>query len=273
VHVRIDNFGGLVLTKDEKKGPFWTALKAENCDIQSGSIDVAYSLDPASEAALNGAAPVKTLYHLDGATFLQWADDIDIARSPLADNSSKRIYFTGEECPKATDFSPGARRRQPYPARALRARDPGAAEDPMIIAAVGGGNREDRAYVHTWVSAWGEESAPSSPSKYRVELGGRHGQRAQHRCTSRVFRSGMTGMLTCTVHLRCRRAWRAALHHAGGQRQRRSRPGDRISFDQAARNETVGKYQGWLVSAVSNVVPNTIDIAANMWDASPRAGS
>lgn len=103
--VKIDNFGGLNLKKDPKKGPFWSALKAENCFLDGNSLDVFYALNTASAANLNGAIARNTIYNLDGTTFLEWTQDVDVAASPLADKATKRVYYTGDGEPRATNLS------------------------------------------------------------------------------------------------------------------------------------------------------------------------
>lgn len=161
--LRIENFGGLVLTKDEKKGPFWTALKAANCDVQSGSIDVAYNIDTATAVAGAGAGAQKKVFNISGATFLEWTTAIQIAISPLADNSTKRIYFTGAGVPQVTDFALATTGAAPYPKRSYVL---GLPVPPKLVSGVSTGGVapvEDRGYTYTLVSPWGEESAPALP--------------------------------------------------------------------------------------------------------------
>lgn len=164
MQIRIDNFGGLVLTKDPKKGPFWTALKAANCDVQSGSVDTTYNLDTATAAALTGSVGRKKIYNVSGTTFLEWSQDVNIAASPLADNSSKRIYYTGDGVPQVTDLAIATTGTAPYPVRSFVLGMPIPLGMQFATSSGGAAPLEDRGYLYTIVSPWGEESAPSLPT-------------------------------------------------------------------------------------------------------------
>src|SRR5258706_16088004 len=145
--VAIATFGGVVLTKDAKKGPFWTALQAVNCDIQSGSIDVAYVLSNDDRAQLVGNVPKKTLNNITGATFLEWSVDVDVVRSLLANNSSNRVYYAGDDIPKVTDraLAPGG--PPPFPAVAYTLGLPIPPDIVRVTEVVATGNPETRAYL------------------------------------------------------------------------------------------------------------------------------
>jgi len=134
------------------------------------------------------------MYRLEDAGgteyWLTWDSDVDVVRGPVADPTGqiKRIYFTSDEfeprvatlemASEGTDTVDGS---DIYPASYG---DTGTnyplawyvlgVHEPVLALVVGSpsggtGTDEERAYVYTYVSPWGEESAPSPPSN--IETG------------------------------------------------------------------------------------------------------
>jgi len=119
-----------------------------------------------------GSAPtVKTLYRSSAGKYIAWAGDVNVARSPTPDDGLERIYWTGESAPKmasVTNIIAGM-------GSAMMAFVPSGLTNtlgvPAPTAAISGtvsgsgtGTALARQYVYTWVTTYGEESAPSSPS-------------------------------------------------------------------------------------------------------------
>jgi hypothetical protein len=270
VQVRIDNFGGLVLTKDQKKGPFWTALKATNCDIQSGSIDLAYSLDTAVAVNLTGASPRRTIYNIDGSTFLEWEGDIDIARSPLADNTSRRVYFTGEYEPRVTDLAMAIAGNAPYPAKAyVLGITIGTAVFNMQT--VGGSGSETRAYVYTFVSPWGEEGPPSAPASIATASAGPPvltlrglGVTTRRYSSAPAAPQGITAAITF-IGAPAPGFLRINFTDVGYQADFRA--GDRLYFyGLPTIPGEEGFHEGFAISNVDSTGNGSVDIAANCWN-------
>lgn len=171
MQIRVDNFGGVILTKDAKKGPFYSALQASNALVEAGDVDVTYSLDftSAQDVPL-GSTPMKTLYNITGSQFCMWTTDVDVVYSPIADNSLRRIYYTGDGVPKTTDAGLATLNNAPLfpqifytfgiPIPKNFANSPGAV---VLAVTSGAAPVETRAYTYTFVSPWGEESAPCDP--------------------------------------------------------------------------------------------------------------
>lgn len=178
--IRVDNFGGVVQTKDQKKAPFFTAVQASNCDVLNASIEEAYVLDPASEAVIVGFAGRKSIYNIGGSSFLDFAGDVNVVPSPIADKSTKRVYYTGDGPPKATDLLFATYGTLPYPTACFTLGYPipkdfnNSSPAITIALAVNGGAAPDetRAYVYTTVSPWGEESAPCNPIQTKGHIDG-----------------------------------------------------------------------------------------------------
>lgn len=69
----------------------YEASVADNCDFAYGELR-------ATRGGLffrNLANTAKSLYTEDGLTFYSWTDDVDAVRSPLANDTFNRMYFTG----------------------------------------------------------------------------------------------------------------------------------------------------------------------------------
>lgn len=104
----------------------------------------------------------------DTQYWFHWTTDVDVAKGPIANDTSERTYFTGDGAyPKATDntlaLSGGSnypmtwrRLGVPQPAMAAMATVSGAPEEGTVP--------ETRVYTYTWVNSWGEESEPAAPS-------------------------------------------------------------------------------------------------------------
>ncbi len=123
--------------------------------------------NPLGVATIPGSR--QTIYRMgrdapsDATYWLSWAGDVDVARSLTADDASERTFWTGDGAPKWTDNTIGLS-AAPYPttARTLGVPPPNAVP---IVAIVGGSAAAvTRYYVWTWVTAKGEESAPSPVS-------------------------------------------------------------------------------------------------------------
>lgn len=84
--------------------------------------------------------------------------DVDIVRSPLVNDNFDRYYWAGDGAPKYNTFD---RLRNDNPEFLLGVPTPTA--EPTVTP-VNAGDDSTRSYVYTFVSDYGEESAPSPPS-------------------------------------------------------------------------------------------------------------
>lgn len=114
-----------------------------------------------------GGAQRLSLYRMGRALasdvnyWLSWLTDVDVVRSLLADDTTERIYYTGDGVPKTTD-NVLALATAPYPTafRTLGVPAPSGVIGLAVLAA-GAGTIETRTYVDTFVTDRGEESAPN----------------------------------------------------------------------------------------------------------------
>lgn len=136
------------------------AQQASNCKITSGRLDPLKGL---STVHTSLADTITTMYRYrfgDVYNWLVWGDVVDVARSPVAQDALGRFYFTGDGEPRMSTYA-DAISGSLYPNAwyVLGVTPPVTA---MAINVVGGAAaNEDRAYVYTFRTRYGEESGPS----------------------------------------------------------------------------------------------------------------
>lgn len=79
------------------------AVTALNCKLTSGELRA--WREPLTVGAVAGEATTQGMYLFDRATsnWFAWPADVDVAKAPLAADSLKRTYYTGDGIPKVTD--------------------------------------------------------------------------------------------------------------------------------------------------------------------------
>ena len=130
---------------------------------------------------VSGLPPVSqpsTLYRYpngnggDGFWFV-WGNgkDVDIERSPLADDSWNRVYWTGDGAPKMGGIDLVTSGQEPYPSTSYRMGVPAPTGTPIATPQSGRPSVGDypataleTAYVVTLITNYGEESPPSPAS-------------------------------------------------------------------------------------------------------------
>ncbi len=98
--------------------------------------------------------------------WFHWLTDVDVVRGPVNNDAAERTYWTGETEPRVTDsgiaLSGGG---TDYPINWYKLGVPKPAAAPIAtLNGAGSGDPRYRAYVYTYVSAWGEQGPPSDPS-------------------------------------------------------------------------------------------------------------
>jgi hypothetical protein len=153
------------------------AQTAQNADLFGGSLRSFYDI-------LTVATPTKagtklSIYRFgkdvisDSNYWFTWTQDVCVMRGLVADDASERTYYTGDgNPPSVTDatlaITGGG---TDYPNVSYRLGLPAPAAAPTLAPASSSGVTEDRAYVYTYVTAWGEESAPSPAQICTVTVG------------------------------------------------------------------------------------------------------
>lgn len=150
---------------------------------------------------------VQTIYRIDSPSgdkyWLEWATDVDMVPGPVADIDEFRYYYTGDGAPKKTNAdlaTTGGVGVPPYPNAWLYMGVPAPTGAPTLVASSSSGTTENRAYVYTYVSEFGnvkEESAPSPAATVVVTTSG-----------ATVTVSGFTAPPTSGYNITARRIYR-----------------------------------------------------------------
>jgi hypothetical protein len=145
---------------------------AENCYFDRGVIT---PLTADIDASIAFTFTPQTVFHYYDDYWFAWDHDVDVIRSPIAQDPYNRIYYTDGEYPKLTsadialvgDNLPSAYYRLgvPAPQTAIgisAVTPPGETDDDPT-------NDETRYYCETYVTAYGEEGPPG-PASASVEI-------------------------------------------------------------------------------------------------------
>lgn len=160
--IAIRAFRGVVPRTSDRLLADNQATQALNCKITSGRLDPLKGLGLVHTSL---AAAITTLFryrHLTEYNWLVWDRVVDVARSPVAQDHLGRFFYTGDGEPRMSTYADAISGGGPYPASwfVLGVAPPVSA---MIVAPTGGvsATNEDRAYVYTFATRYGEESGPS----------------------------------------------------------------------------------------------------------------
>ncbi len=135
---------------------------AMNCRLGSGDLEPLRTL----QEIISTTAATKTIYRY-GDHWLSWESEVDVVPGTIAADTARRTIYTGDRYPRQTDQSTAlAAGIGPYPRVSYRLGVPMPAAKPGV-AVSGEGDAElleERHYLYTHVSGWGEEGMPSAPS-------------------------------------------------------------------------------------------------------------
>ncbi len=164
--------GGVIPRTDSRLLPDNMAEAAVNCDLSSGKLKGV--LAPTLHIDLSSTPfPVKRAYRLPGPNpgdadaWLPLPSEFSsVVRSPLANDTSRRVYWTnpGDPTPYFNTYNNILDNLPPF---ALGIPQPSGASpnvNPVGGTTDGSVPLEDRSYCYTFVNVFGEESAPSLPS-------------------------------------------------------------------------------------------------------------
>lgn len=160
--IRTTRFRGMAPKINRRSLPDNFAQVATNCKIESGGL-IPY-LQPTLSADLTLAGGIKTMWRYlkdDQKNWLVWNKEVHAVGSPIAQDSYGRVYWTGDGEPRMASYA-AAISSPPYPSAffVLGVEPPKAA---MAVTPTGGAAPDvTRAYVHTLVTQYGEESGPSA---------------------------------------------------------------------------------------------------------------
>lgn len=168
VSLKLENFGGMLPAVNDYYLPETQAALSENAWVYSGALEGFRQL---TELYTCSSLTVRKVFRIPlgfydkarmvNSYWMEFTDpDTDVVRSPIANDSFDRFYWA----------SPSHEPRYNTRARILANDPPFKLGIPAPAAAAtlsvtgGSGTLESRAYVYTWVTAYGEEGPPSPPS-------------------------------------------------------------------------------------------------------------
>ncbi len=164
------------------------AQKASNCIVRDGNLTPRKGNSNVSPAPAI-AADAKTIFLYQGAHWFSWPKDVDVVDSPIAEDEYDRAYYTGDGVPRYTNSSIATGAGvQPFANNTLGLDSPDAfsasvnyhdqsndlnGRDPADFDTepesgylnLETDDDETRFYVCTYVTDFGEESAPSNVSQ------------------------------------------------------------------------------------------------------------
>lgn len=175
--VKVHAFDGLVPRLSPSLLGEQFAQTADNVKLYSK--ELRFWRGPSLTHGLPGAS-TRSVYRLyngpSSSVWLAWTGDVDAVPAPVADISEFRVYFTGDGKPKKTNYSMATAGAEPYPVQAFDIGVPSPSAPAHVTVTVdGSGTAEDRSYVFTFVTTFGnlkEESKPSTAATVVVHPNG-----------------------------------------------------------------------------------------------------
>ena len=150
------------------------ATDATNCRLEAGLIQPMYGMTAVATLALTGHnIQAIHLWSVGGSDYwLRFQDQVSVIRSPIADDTYRRIYWSGDTRVGGSvlySYTPavssGGGTEYPNNYYKLGIPKPTVKHTTTLVSGVVDGvSTEARAYVYTYVGKMGEESAPSPPS-------------------------------------------------------------------------------------------------------------
>lgn len=164
--LKLTAFSGIAPKAQSRLLPDNGAQIADNCRLTTGALSPwRKPLQIASNTLTS--SPLSIFKMESGASryWLSWAGEVDCVRSLIAGDEAQRIYYTGDGEPRMSNYAlavGGGSGIMPASFFVLGVTAPIVA--PTVTPTGGSGVLESRAYIETFVTQYGEESAPSPVS-------------------------------------------------------------------------------------------------------------
>jgi hypothetical protein len=169
--IKLEKFQGMIPRSSDRLLPPMSATEAENTKLLNGEVRGFRAMREEADLTGYGVSPVRRVLRIrdpDGIYQDDWlvfnSRDVDVLRSPLVNDLYDRYYIFGDGRPKYTTFERIAESQPP-----LYLGVPTPTGAPTVAPPAG--DAETRAYVYTFVTSMGEESAPSPPTVVTGDAG------------------------------------------------------------------------------------------------------
>lgn len=162
--IKLEKFQGLVPRSSDRLLPAMASTVARNTKLLNGEVRGFHSLSQDDSFSAGGVSPVRRAVRIvdtAGVNADAWLNfdslNVDVVRSPLINDTFDRYYWAGDGRPMMNTY-----------ARIFAGNDgyylgvPTPTGAPTVTPPAG--SDETRAYVYTFVSAYGEEGPPSPPT-------------------------------------------------------------------------------------------------------------
>ena len=164
--IKLTSFSGIAPRIQNRQLPENMGQLADNCRLTSGALESwAQPLAVAGNDLASG--DVLTIFKMtNGVTdyWLSWTRDVNCAPSLIAGDDTQRIYYTGDGEPRISNLAMAISGGTVMPAGFFVLGVPAPLVAPTVTPSGGTGATVSRAYCETFVTSWGEESAPSPAS-------------------------------------------------------------------------------------------------------------
>ena len=163
----LQNMGGIAPKVTPELLPDNLAQSASNVILHKGGVAPLKTATTVATPTKSGVK--KTIYRFgisqpESQYWFSWTTPVNVCRGPIAGDTTERTYFTGDGVPKKTDMTLALSGGSSYPIAAYNLGVPAPTDAPALTNVAGTHGpvvSEQRAYVYTNVTSWGEESAPS----------------------------------------------------------------------------------------------------------------
>lgn len=173
--LKLRNFGGMIPALDSRLLPDNQAELSENTWVYTGALQGFRKPVPihnCSSDLIRKVYRVPVQYydkaHIPDSYWLEFENpDTDVVRSPTVGDQYDRYYWASSQSFSQIKPQYNTRARIAVGSAPYTLGIPAPTVAPTIGTVSGSATKEDRSYVYTWVSAFGEEGPPSPPSAVR----------------------------------------------------------------------------------------------------------
>lgn len=164
-YFKLDRFAGISPGVSPRLLAETFGQTAQNLDFESGRL-VATKTNTDTYTLQNGAR--RSIYFYRDTNWLEWSEDgVDVVPGPIPNDTTERLYFTGDDYPRVGTVSSMVSGSSGYPVVSYRLGVPSPSAAPTVSksgTASSDETPETRAYVYTLVTDLGEEGPPSTAS-------------------------------------------------------------------------------------------------------------
>jgi len=145
---------------------------AKNIDFESGSLVPIQQEGSVDHTFTSSGSLVQSFYYYENSVTNRWlgfnSSNVNVVEGPIPGDTYERLYWTGESYPKmSVQTAIEGSGSQPFPAVAYRLGVPAPDSTPSVTKTGDADDTvtpDDVSYVYTFVTAYGEEGPPSTPS-------------------------------------------------------------------------------------------------------------